>query len=156
VPVKYKVTFVLTSLLAFLLDRLTKLWAVSALKGAPLPLIPNFLELRLAENPGAAFSLFAYSHEVLRKLFLLLIPLLIVLAVLYYGLFKGRDYTLSTSLGLVLGGAVGNLYDRFLYGKVIDFIDFHFKNYHYPTFNLADAFVFLGVVVLSFKAFKKS
>jgi signal peptidase II len=154
--VRYRIVFLLTSLVAFFLDRLTKLWAVSALKGAPLPLIPNLLELRLAENPGAAFSLFAYSHELVRKVFLLWLPFLITVAVLYYGLLRAKNWLSSTSLGFILGGALGNLYDRFLYGKVVDFIDLHFKSYHYPTFNLADAFVFLGVALLTLSTFRKS
>ncbi len=142
--------FLITTLLTFLLDRITKLWALKELHH-PISVVPGLFSLRLAENRGAAFSLFSGGNEFIRKLFLLLIPVFVVLGIFYY-VFKREKLTpvLSVSLGLIAGGALGNLYDRFFNGKVVDFIDFYFKNYHYPTFNVADVGVFIGTVLLIF------
>ena len=146
----------ITALVSFLLDRLTKLWAVKTLSTGTITVIPGLFELRYAENRGAAFSLFSSAPEPLRKLFLLLIPLLITLFVLYYGLFKVKDRLGALALGLILGGALGNIYDRLFYGRVVDFLDFYFKSYHYPTFNLADVSVFLGVLLLIYRSLRES
>ena len=147
--------FLVVAFVTFLLDRVTKILAVKELHH-PVDLIPSFLTLRFVENRGAAFSLFAGSSETVRKLFLLVIPVAVVLAVFYYA-FTRRDLSLrlSVALGLIAGGALGNLYDRFLRGSVTDFIDFHLGSYHYPTFNVADVGVFLGTVLLIF-SFRKS
>ena len=140
--------FIFTALSVFVLDRLTKLWAVRELH-QPISVIPGFFSLRLAENRGAAFSLFSGGNEFVRKLFLLVIPVVVVLAIFYY-VFTRKELNrgLSFSLGLIAGGALGNLYDRLLSGRVVDFIDLHFKNYHYPTFNVADVGVFAGTLFL--------
>jgi len=147
--------FLVVAFVTFLLDRVTKILVVKELHH-PVDLIPGFLTLRFAENRGAAFSLFAGSSETVRKLFLLVIPVAVVLAVFYYA-FTRRELSLklSVALGLIAGGALGNLYDRFLRGSVTDFIDFHLGSYHYPTFNVADVGVFLGTVLLVF-SFRKS
>lgn len=141
-------TFLLTLFLTFLLDRVTKVWAVKELHH-PISVIPGFFSLRLAENRGAAFSLFSGGNEVVRKLFLLFIPAAVVVFIFYY-VFRKKDlnYKLSLSLGLIAGGALGNLYERIFNGRVIDFIDFHFRSYHYPTFNVADVGVFIGTLLL--------
>jgi len=141
-------TFLLTVFLTFLLDRITKFLAVKELYH-PVSVIPSLFSLRLAENRGAAFSLFSSGNEVVRKLFLLFIPAAVVLFIFYYAFSrKDLNYKLSISLGLIAGGALGNLYDRIFYGRVVDFIDFHFRNYHYPTFNVADMGVFIGTLLL--------
>ncbi|TCK06290.1 signal peptidase II [Phorcysia thermohydrogeniphila] len=144
-----KKLFLAAALFSFVLDRVTKFLAVKFLYGKSVTVIPHFFSLRYAENPGAAFSILSSGNEILRKLFLIVIPILIVVVILYYGLFKEtKDKLNITGLGLILGGAVGNLYDRILHGKVIDFFDFYIGNYHYPTFNVADTCVFLGCLLL--------
>ncbi len=149
-------TFLITALISFLIDRLTKVWALKELSLSSKPIIPGLFQLRYAENKGAAFSIFSSSPEPLRVFFLLVLPTLIVFFVLYYGLFKVKDRLTSVALGLILGGALGNIYDRLFYGKVVDFLDFFFRNYHYPTFNFADVFVFFGVSLLLLKGFRES
>ncbi len=142
-----RLLFIITSLSVFLADRLTKVLAYQNLKH-PIDLVPGMLSLRIAENRGAAFSIFSTGNDVLRKVFLILIPVLICLYIVYYVFKKSVGPKTAVSLGLILGGALGNLYDRLVSGKVIDFIDFHFKTYHYPTFNVADVSVFLGTLIL--------
>jgi len=151
-----RLCFLAVSALVFLLDRLSKLWALKALSAKTITLIPELFDLRLAHNTGAAFSIFASSEGLIRKLLLLFVPLLIALFVLYYGLFRARDRITCLSLSFIFGGALGNLYDRFFFGKVVDFIDIHYKSYHYPTFNLADAFIFVGVILLAVRGLRES
>jgi signal peptidase II len=139
--------FLLTSLITFFLDRITKFLALKELNH-PVEVIPGFLSLRLAENRGAAFSIFSTGSEPVRKFFLIVVPLLICIYILYYILKNRLSPKISISLGLIFGGALGNLYDRVFIGKVLDFLDFYIGNYHYPTFNVADVAVFLGTVLL--------
>ncbi len=144
-----KKLFLAVALFSFFLDRVTKFLATKFLYGKSVPVIPHFFSLRYAENSGAAFSILSSGNEILRKLFLIVVPLLIVAAILYYGLFKETTAKLNAvGLGLILGGAAGNLYDRILHGRVIDFFDFYIGIYHYPTFNIADACVFVGCLFL--------
>ena len=127
-------------LLGTLLDQGTKWLAKTQLDAAhPLPIIPHVFQLSLSFNTGAAFSLFK-SQPVLLAGF----TSLLFLILLSYGLrkpyfFKGE----ITAMGLILGGALGNLLDRLLLGRVTDFFDF--VAIHYPVFNVADSLIFIGV-----------
>lgn len=151
-----RLCFFAVSALVFLLDRVSKHWALKALSGKTVSLIPGFFDLRLAHNSGAAFSIFSNSQGLVRELFLLFIPLLIVLFVLYYALFRTRERLTCFSLSFIFGGALGNLYDRLFFEKVVDFIDIHYKNFHYPTFNVADVFIFIGVILLVLRSLRES
>jgi len=143
-----KYPFLAALALSFLADRVTKFLALKFLADCPISVIPGFFSLRLAKNSGAAFSLLSNGNEPLRLVFLVLVPLGVVAYIFYY-VFKSKpSLLLSTSLGLIAGGALGNLYDRILNGKVVDFFDFYFKSLHYPTFNVADVCVFLGTLML--------
>ncbi len=125
-------------------DQVTKVWAVAALEGEPVSLIGEFLEFRLTRNPGAAFSSFTGGGRLLA-----VVAILIVVVVAVTLPQAARRFE-QVSLALILGGAVGNLLDRFfrgegiLDGAVVDFIDFSF----WPTFNVADSAISIGVVVL--------
>ena len=147
-----KVKFFLTIILVFLLDRITKILAVK-LFSSPVVVVPNFFTLRLAENRGAAFSIFSQGNEIVRFFFLILLPILVVGGIFYYLFFSGKERSSleAVSFGLIVGGALGNLFDRVFYGKVVDFLDFHFYSYHYPTFNVADVAVFVGCLILLFR-----
>lgn len=149
-------SFLSSLTVAFFLDRFSKAWAIKALSSKSVPLIKGLLSLRLAENKGAAFSLFSSTQGFLREFLLVILPFLVVVFLIYYGLFRSKSSLTSFSLGLIAGGALGNLYDRVFSGKVIDFIDVHFKSYHYPTFNFADLFVSAGILVLILKEWKRS
>lgn len=128
----------------FLLDRAAKIWAGRDLVNRPggyMELIPGVVRLRYVENDGAAFSLFAGNS-------LLLIGLtgLIMLGILLYLLLvKKPDKLTWISLCIVLGGGLGNLYDRIVYGKVIDYIEPVFVRF--AVFNLADVFVVCGAIL---------
>ena len=111
------------------------------------------LGFTLVHNTGAAFSFLSDAGGWQRWLFLIIsLAASIVLIVWLYRL-KASQFFLSTSLALILGGALGNLYDRIFLGYVIDFIDFYYGMYHWPVFNIADASITLGAVFLIFESF---
>jgi len=139
-----RVLALIVAAIVFVADQLTKAWAVNALADDPIVLIEGFLRFRLTHNTGAAFSTFARSGPLLG---------LIVIGVVVFILFALRDTAHAgeaIGLGLLLGGALGNLSDRLFRGEgiidgaVVDFIDLWFI----PTFNVADSAVTIGVVVL--------
>lgn len=136
------------SVLVIVLDQLTKLWAVSALGyGKPVAVIP-FFNLTLMHNTGAAFS-FLSEAGGWQRWFFALVALLISAAILVWlkRLPNGKAW-LAVALTLVLGGALGNVWDRITLGYVIDFLDFYYQGWHWPAFNLADSAIFVGAVML--------
>jgi signal peptidase II len=99
-------------------------------------------------NPGVSFGLFP-ANSAATSLFLIGLTGLLSVALLVWFLFTTNALT-SLALALIIGGAVGNIIDRLEFGAVVDFLDFHFRGYHWPAFNLADSSIFLGVVLLLF------
>lgn len=117
-------------------------------------IIPDYFSWMLAYNTGAAFSFLADSSGWQRWLFALIA--IVVSAVLVVWLKRlGRDETwLAIALALVLGGALGNLYDRIAIGHVIDFIFVHWKEHGFPAFNVADSAITVGAIMLALDMFK--
>jgi signal peptidase II len=129
------------------LDQITK---AMILKAMPLyhsiPVIPGLFSLTHIHNPGGAFGFFANQSPVLRKIVFLFMSSAAVFFVLYFYNRVPRRYTwLSMGLALIFGGAIGNLIDRFRFGKVVDFLDFYIGNAHWPAFNVADSAISIGV-----------
>jgi signal peptidase II len=141
----------LISALVFLADRLSKLWIEAHVRmGGAIPIIPRVLRITHWTNEGAAFSLFAQSAspQVVRWA-LVAFASLAALVVLIVLVRLGDRFTLVTfALALILGGALGNLHDRVLYGSVVDFIEVHIFSYHWPDFNVADSSVVTGACLL--------
>jgi signal peptidase II len=137
----------------FVLDQVTKFWAERALTlYAPLE-ITGFFNLTLVYNPGAAFSFLSTAGGWQRWMFSG-IALAAVTLILFWLARLPRDARLSIlSLGLILGGAAGNLVDRLRLGKVVDFLDFHYAGLHWPAFNVADAAITVGAVCLIIATF---
>lgn len=127
------------------LDQFTKFLAEKNFQ-KPLEVFP-FFNLVLVYNKGFAFGVWQSSGNLLKFVFYYLIPLLVLTAVAVF-FFKVKDNFVKLGLALILGGGIGNLIDRFFYGKVRDFIDFHIGNWHYPAFNVADTCVSLGIIIL--------
>ncbi|WJW75098.1 signal peptidase II [Thiohalobacter sp. IOR34] len=136
------------SVLVLLADQLSKQLAEARLAAGQVVELTGWFNLRLAYNRGAAFSFLGEAGGWQRWLFIG-VGLLAVGAILLWlhGLRAG-DRLLAWALALILGGALGNLVDRVLYGHVVDFIDWHYAGWHWPAFNLADAAISLGVVLL--------
>ena len=128
------------------LDQLTKAWALADLDGV-VPVLP-FLNLVLVHNPGAAFGLLALAGGWQRWLFAVAGAVIAAFIVAWLRRTRTDDRWLSAGLALVLGGAVGNLWDRIVRGAVVDFIDLHQGRYHWPVFNVADSAITVGVVII--------
>jgi signal peptidase II len=143
--------FLGASLLCVPLDQLTKAWISRALAyGDEVPVIDGFFHITHVRNPGAAFSLMASSPEPVRLFFFVGVTLVaIALLVSFYRKLAPGDRFSALSLGLILGGAVGNLIDRLRLGEVVDFLHFRlWGGYSWPDFNLADSFIVVGVILL--------
>jgi signal peptidase II len=144
------------SALVILLDRLSKLWVVKHIyPGEYITIIPGIFRLSHVHNTGAAFSLFADSspHTVRNSLILFSIAAAIIVLVLLWK--AGRDFTLgSLALALILGGALGNLYDRIHLSYVVDFLEVKIVHYHWPDFNLADSCIVIGACLLLIEIFR--
>lgn len=140
-----------------LLDRLSKLWIESHVpRGQFITLIPGVFRLSHVFNLGAAFSLFAesLSPAVVRGC-LIAFSLAAVVVVLGMIWRMGRTFSLTgLALGLILGGAVGNLYDRIVYRYVVDFLEVKIWNYHWPDFNVADSCIVVGACLLLLEIFR--
>ena len=142
--------FYLISLVIVLLDQLAKLLVVRSMPlGQNIPIVPGFFDLTFVLNPGAAFSLFATLPEWIRNPFFILISVgAAVLIVAYRSRYLRENRLASGSLALIFGGAIGNLIDRLRYGVVVDFLDAHIYQYHWPIFNVADSSISVGVALL--------
>jgi signal peptidase II len=131
------------------LDQLTKVIVDRTIPlHESIPVIDGLFSLTYVRNTGAAFGIFAGSHEAFRLPFLILISVIAIgfIFVMLKRLHE-REVGLTTALAFILGGAIGNLIDRVLHGEVIDFLDFYWSNYHWPAFNLADSFITVGVAI---------
>jgi signal peptidase II len=141
----------------FLLDRFTK-WLVihNIVLDDNVPVIPGLFRLTHLENPGAAFSLFADSPSAFRTGLLIAVSVA-ALAVIGFLLWSRRALFNSTTLALtfIMGGALGNLWDRLADGKVTDFLDFYIGIHHWPPFNLADSAIVVGALLLVFRMLGK-
>jgi signal peptidase II len=133
------------------LDRVTKLWIVAHVpSGHAIVVIPKVFRLTHVLNTGAAFSLFegTTSPHLVRNI-LIGFSIFAVIVVLLMIWKTGRSVTLtSIALALILGGAVGNLYDRMRFSHVIDFLEVHIVHYHWPDFNVADSAIVVGACLL--------
>lgn len=134
--------------LVFVLDRITKIMALNLLSGGvSIKVLPGIFHLTLVFNNGTAFGLLRG-----RNTFFILISTLIICAILLYILKnRAKDITLSLAAGLILGGALGNLFDRINFASVIDFIDFRV----WPVFNVADSCVTAGIFLVAWKLLRQ-
>jgi len=119
--------------------------------------IKNFFNITHILNPGGAFGFFASSSPGVRKCIFLFVSSIVALLILwFYKKYAENFIFLSIGLALIFGGAVGNLIDRFIYGKVVDFLDFYMGTYHWPAFNIADSAITIGMGILIYHIiFKK-
>jgi signal peptidase II len=150
-PPKRLPWLLLISALIITADRLTKNWIAAHIRlGGAIPIIPHFLRLTHWTNEGAAFSLFADSASPNAVRWALVAFTVAAALAIFIALLRlGSQFTLSTvALALILGGALGNVHDRILYGSVIDFIEVHIFSYHWPDFNVADSSVVTGACML--------
>lgn len=154
---KKYVIFSVLAAISLALDQWTKALAREALR--PLPwgetktVIKGFFDLRYSENTGVAFGMLQKLES--GRILLTLVALAAFGLVLYY-LYKSDDdhRRMHVALGLIGGGAIGNLIDRVVYGRVTDFIVWHYGRYEWPAFNIADAALVIGVGLMALDMFK--
>lgn len=143
------------ALITLLLDQLSKWSALSNLQlGVPEPVLP-FMNWLLLFNPGAAFSFLAEGSGWQRWFFTIigLAACVYILWLLHKSL---NDKILCVSLSLILGGALGNVLDRVMYGAVVDFIDLYYSSWHWPAFNIADSAICIGAGLIIWGELRKS
>lgn len=138
-------------------DRLSKMWVQAhVLRGHFLSVLPGVFRISHVYNTGAAFSLFAesLSPSLVRNI---LIGFSIAAVIVVLGMIwrLGRPFTVTgLALGLILGGAIGNLYDRVRFSYVVDFLEVKIVNYHWPDFNIADSCIVIGACLLLLEIFR--
>lgn len=145
---KKNLTWLWLSILVIIVDRATKYIALLHLKFLePIRVFP-FFNLTLDYNPGAAFSFLSASNGWQRWFFVMVAIVLSIVILAWLLKTDKNNYWQKISLALILGGAIGNLWDRLTLGYVIDFVDLFVKGWHWPIFNIADSAITLGVIML--------
>lgn len=138
--------------LIIILDQVTKLIIQSVFNSNPykvIHIIKGFFLLRYVENSGAVWGIFSHSDSVVIPKVITVLSLVALIVVIYYFLkLEARCALELTSLSFIIGGALGNVIDRLYQGYVVDFLELYIKNYRWPTFNVADSFISIGVIIL--------
>ena len=130
-------------------DRASKAWIGKHVSAWDVwPLIPGFVNIIHAENPGMAFSLLSTASAAVRS-FVLIGLATAVLAVVVGMLWRSAEIVERWALAMVLGGALGNLWDRMARGTVTDWVDVYYRDWHWATFNVADSAISIGAVILA-------
>ncbi|MFQ5897740.1 MAG: signal peptidase II [Candidatus Methylomirabilia bacterium] len=139
-------------LAVLVLDQATKALALARLPlGSPVPVVDGFMAFTLVLNPGLAFGILSSAASPKWLAALLSFGALSVLVFLASHLLSTGGRLPALALGLIFGGAVGNLIDRGRFGAVVDFIDLFWRDYHWPAFNVADSAITVGVGLLALR-----
>lgn len=133
---------------ALFADQLSKYWLAAHLSNGDSIALCDYFNWVKVWNTGVSFSMFN-NHGDLGRIVLCVLSL-VVCAFLLWWLKKEKDKIKIISLGLIIGGALGNVIDRVRFGAVLDFLDFHIAGHHWPAFNLADSFICIGAGILIF------
>lgn len=147
-----RITRVITiAAVVVVLDQLTKLIALGRLiPGVPVPVVEDYIALTLVMNPGLAFGLLSGVPAGWRWIVgLLSLVALVVLLRVALRILPTGGWREQSAIGLIFGGAVGNLIDRTRFGAVVDFVDVYYRDWHWPAFNVADSAITVGVAVLA-------
>jgi signal peptidase II len=135
------------SIVVIILDQISKLVVLDTIPHRSSIRVNDFLNWVLVFNPGAAFSFLA-DGAGWQKWFFIAIGLIATIVMIWLLFRHAKQSIFCFSISMILGGAVGNLIDRFTHGAVVDFIDVYYRQYHWPAFNLADSAITLGTFLL--------
>lgn len=151
-----KLAWLWLSLIVIAADQVSKHWFVSHLDMyEQIVVIPDLFSWTLAYNRGAAFSFLANEAGWQRWFFAVIAAAVSIILVVWIKRLKSNERWLAIALALVLGGAIGNLYDRVVLGHVVDFILVHWKTqWYFPAFNIADSAITVGAVMLALDMFR--
>jgi len=145
------ILFSVLGVLTILLDQWSKIWARANLQplrfGEKKTVIEGYFDMRYSENPGVAFGMFQ-NLQGGRVILTLVALFALVMVFMYLRKTDDKHTRLHAALGLIGGGAIGNLIDRIAFGKVTDFIVWRYKQYEWPAFNIADAALVVGVCLM--------
>ncbi len=153
---KKKITIFYIAAIIFIFDRLSKYFILELSSSDDSFIIPvtSFLNFNLVWNSGIAFGLFSFNEQFYYNIITLII-IIITLIILFFAI-KSSDVE-KIGFSMILGGSLGNIFDRIYYSSVVDFIDFHINNFHWFIFNVADIFISIGVIILIvLEIFKKN
>jgi signal peptidase II len=152
-----RVHYLALAIAVIILDIWTKALVLARIElHEAVPIIPNFFQLVHVRNTGAAFGIGANAGSRIVPLLLNAGAIAVFCVVVVYALRSAvTDRVLQTGLHLILGGAVGNLLDRFRFGYVVDFLDVYVGNHHWPAFNVADSAICIGIALLFLDMRKK-
>jgi len=144
---KKNIFYFFFTLFIFIIDRVSKLWIISIFNSENnLEIkISSFINLNLIWNKGIAFGLFSYGEKFEYNLLTGLI--IMIISIVFWMIIKTKGLEKYGFL-MILGGALGNIFDRLYYSAVPDFIDIYYKNFHWFVFNVADIFITVGVLML--------
>ena len=140
---KENIYFFLIIFLLFIADRFSKMYVINNFSDN-VYFVSNFINVDLIWNTGIAFGLLSLETPLFYKIVSFLIGM-VILIIFYNFIIFNNLYKFPFSI--ILGGALGNFYDRLILGAVPDFIDIHYNNFHWFTFNLADIFIILGIII---------
>ncbi|MFM1891261.1 MAG: hypothetical protein RLZ44_338 [Pseudomonadota bacterium] len=136
------------ALLVLVLDQASKFWVLAVFEPYDRVAVLPVFNLVLVFNEGAAFSFLSDAGGWQRYFFSALAAVVALALIVWLARLRRHERLLAVALALLLGGAVGNLIDRLWLGHVVDFLDFHWRGWHWPAFNLADSAITLGVALL--------
>lgn len=150
-----KMKWLWLAVLVIVLDLGTKAIATAMLTyGNPVPVMPSF-NFTLLHNTGAAFSFLADAAGWQRWFFVTLALVVSVVLIGWLRKLKAHETWIAIAIVLILGGAIGNVYDRVVHGYVVDFLHFYWQDWHFPAFNLADTAITIGAAMMIIDAFRK-
>ena len=139
--------YVLLALVVLIADQMTKWWAQMSLPMAQPIKVTDFLNWFLIYNLGAAFSFLSQAGGW-QRWFFTVIGIVAAIVIIWLLQKNTHDRPFCLALSLILGGAIGNVIDRLLYGAVVDFIDVHYDGWHWPAFNIADSAISIGATLI--------
>lgn len=150
---RVKLPWLLLAIVVLFVDQITKYCALNYLPFGEAKRILPFFNFTLAYNTGAAFSFLNSAGGWQMWFFAAIAVVVSTIILIWLVRLPPGSHWVSCALALILGGALGNLWDRVQYGYVIDFLDFHFKQYHWPIFNMADTAITIGAIMLLIDVF---
>ena len=137
----------LIAIFAFFIDQLSKWWILIFVMDPPKVIsVTPFFNLVLAWNKGVSFGMFSDQGD--SGAWILSAIAILITLVLVFWLVKAKTNITAIGLGVIIGGAIGNVIDRLTHGAVLDFLDFYVNNFHWPAFNAADSFITIGAITL--------
>ncbi|MCU7886243.1 MAG: signal peptidase II [Candidatus Thiodiazotropha sp. (ex Lucinoma annulata)] len=140
------------SLMVILLDQASKQFAESMLTLYESVTVLPFFDLTLLYNKGAAFSFLSDQGGWQRWFFIILAIGVTIVLIGWLWRLKREEQWIAVALSLIIGGAIGNVIDRILFGQVIDFLHFHYQGHYFPAFNVADSAITVGVAIMLYDA----